>query len=661
MQYITCRWYLRWRGKGTACSPGRTAGHAAGILIGLAFVCAQTLLVPASNMATGNTQGQNYDAKVYPICAPWMGARGDPFLRIFKPAFINGILSVTDDYDSLQDHLLDKDTGGAGPDTPGHPAGAAGNASIRSRRNRSNKLQSLIWRHVENAAIRTEINKAVARLQPAVDAHAADMAAHAVAAAAAVAAGAAAPPVPVPVMPHGVPITSSAGQLAWAVVESFGNQPTTGLTASERNSRWESLSMRHVGNNMESLISLKALIDQTNDERPVPDQFTEEDCRLKFLRMIDTPRQLVDIAIREMQQCSYLDPVTGLPSYTETANKLDELWRAYMKRGDIQQSQPTQRHSGPSGNRVDGMELSAHEMAELAFDAIGDGEEYQMFAVTPSGERVMLCWKCQGLGHQKRDCPSRRRFTLDESIAALQAARQQQGAGTGSSANSQQARARFMRGRKRGRGRGRGGRASTFQLECDENGQLFDEHGDVIGSVAEVATDKPPDATPSEPVEVQSSQVTVEEFGDFDMNSNMATSNPVTEGVFTSASLMNMLAAEEQEIAGNEPTTTETQDSLSTVIWPVIVTACYCAMRILARSSRAMMSVCQQLHVPIVTIMLTLIVQLAISSPIDTKGIQIDLSRRASDLIMNEMGSSMRGPYCNMDTGTTYVASGDRK
>ena len=69
-------------------------------------------------------EAQTYDARIYNICAPWHGQRGDAYLRVFKPTFINGIESVSDDYSTLRDHLEGVDPGGNNGG-PAHAGAAA--------------------------------------------------------------------------------------------------------------------------------------------------------------------------------------------------------------------------------------------------------------------------------------------------------------------------------------------------------------------------------------------------------------------------------------------------------------------------------------------------------------------------------------------------------
>ena len=110
---------------------------------------------------------KDYDSTKYPICAPWYGESGAPFLRVFQPAFKGGLHTHVDEFASLYDHLMELDPGA----TPGgvlipHPGpafgGQAGIAmqarSTQLYTSRQKKLFGLIRRHIEDDAIRDEID-----------------------------------------------------------------------------------------------------------------------------------------------------------------------------------------------------------------------------------------------------------------------------------------------------------------------------------------------------------------------------------------------------------------------------------------------------------------------------------------------------------------------
>ena len=158
-----------------------------------------------------------------------------------------------------------------------------------------------------------------------------------------------------------------------------------------------------------------------------------------------------------MQSPTYL--VGGVPSYGETVDKMAELWQAYFTRGDIKYSPPAAAPKA-GGNRVDAMQL------ELEGD---DGDdELLLYAVTPGGQRILICWKCCGFDHTKERCPSKRRTSKSADVklpdpsfgTGGQSAAKGRGGGV---------RDRFYarRGKEKG---GRGRRGNTFALECDEDG-----------------------------------------------------------------------------------------------------------------------------------------------------------------------------------------------
>ena len=97
---------------------------------------------------SGSTKAQAYDARVYTVCAPWAGQRGDAFVRVFQPDFLNGLDSIADDWSTLRAHAEDRDLGGD-PANGGVIIGPPLNANEqrqaqRARSNRADKLKSLL-------------------------------------------------------------------------------------------------------------------------------------------------------------------------------------------------------------------------------------------------------------------------------------------------------------------------------------------------------------------------------------------------------------------------------------------------------------------------------------------------------------------------------------
>ena len=62
---------------------------------------------------------------------------------------------------------------------------------------------------------------------------------------------------------------TTVGQMAWLVAQYHGNLAVSGLTIQKRDEEWASLSMRRLGDNPETLVLFKELIDRINRERSV--------------------------------------------------------------------------------------------------------------------------------------------------------------------------------------------------------------------------------------------------------------------------------------------------------------------------------------------------------------------------------------------------------
>ena len=444
----------------------------------------------------------DYDTRLYDVCRPWRGKRGDAYSVTFRPAFLNGLLKFTDDWSSLREHALGTDYGG--PAGPPHPGGASGLTSLRAWGNRAQKLRHKVWLHCEDEAVRAMIDEACDQL-----------AAH-------LAGGAAAPAAPSLWLAG-----CSQGQLALAVLDSAGTHPDTGLSVSLRNKKWEGLSLRQLAISPETILNLQMVINRTNAERPVgTERYTADQCRLKFLQLIDHPTALADKAVAEMQRCSYVT-ATGANDYAATVKAFDELWRTYFDRGDIKPSaRAADSSAGARGNRVDGMELQANALSAESEDILqhiaAAGFETQqdvggnLFVTTPTGRRLMICFNCKGIGHGTRQCPSKAKTTLTDALAALQQANDSGRDLEGESHGGSRMTPRFRKGRGGGRwsSRGRGGYSqpsrNTYAVECDDEGTVYDPAtGEEWGSLA---SPQPPPLPSSEamPRESASQSVTIE-------------------------------------------------------------------------------------------------------------------------------------------------------
>ena len=131
------------------------------------YLLAAGLLVGATSWKVMGS-AQNYDSRIYTQCAPWRGARGSSYTNVFRPAFVQSLNTLTDDYASQKDHLDGLDMGGNGANAPNFPAlvGGVGGPALQAaeyRRkavsaylNRASKMQGLLARHIESKAV-TEV------------------------------------------------------------------------------------------------------------------------------------------------------------------------------------------------------------------------------------------------------------------------------------------------------------------------------------------------------------------------------------------------------------------------------------------------------------------------------------------------------------------------
>ena len=101
----------------------------------------------AAQQAKQAAMQTNYDAKKFP-CGPWLdGARGGPWIHVFKPAFENAMRERTDQFSSLYEHFISETAYGARRG-PAHPQGnglaSLNISSIASYRTRDEKAYAYI-------------------------------------------------------------------------------------------------------------------------------------------------------------------------------------------------------------------------------------------------------------------------------------------------------------------------------------------------------------------------------------------------------------------------------------------------------------------------------------------------------------------------------------
>ena len=97
---------------------------------------------------------RDYDAKKY-LCAPWLGQRGQPWVKDFKPAFENALKQKSDHFSTYYQCLFGMDFGGWGAGAPAHIMGAgalAGQNALSQQAilSRRDAILSLIKTHILN-------------------------------------------------------------------------------------------------------------------------------------------------------------------------------------------------------------------------------------------------------------------------------------------------------------------------------------------------------------------------------------------------------------------------------------------------------------------------------------------------------------------------------
>lgn len=314
----------------------------------------------------------DYDAKRYPVCAPWSGKRGISWTRVFKPQFEDGLRKHTDSFNSLHEFLVEE-TDYGGVNGPAHPAGAGlaalGFQSQAARRTRTEKCFGFILTHITNLDIIDAIHSHVAAL-----------------------------PNPRP---------DNWVTLVWNWIDvTFGQPRQTGLLHANQTEIWTKTKLTDVGIHRETLRQYYSLLMRLNRERQNP--YQPMDVWVKFLKEITFPPLLRDEAVKQLQNPTYVIaaglPGAGGPDLAALVTAFEEMWHTKYDAGIEIKPQPAPRQVPSGSNRVDGLLSEIH----LTEDELTTG--YITQPSTPADgaftDEERLCWKCRGWGHQREACPS---------------------------------------------------------------------------------------------------------------------------------------------------------------------------------------------------------------------------------------------------------------
>lgn len=226
-------------------------------------------------------RAEQYDTRKYDCCAPFHGEIGEEFTRRFRPEFEGALHSVVDNYASLYEHVVLQTDPGSAADPP--PAGAAGEGSRRAFAQRQKRSFGLIRKHIEDPALRDEI-----------DANA-----------------------------------MGDGPAAWAIIVARCTRPQTYLNLADQDNEWVLTSITEVGFNERTVENYSALLSRINRERPVAQRKTNVQVWQKLLEGIGAVgnNELRTIVRNEMQNPTMVHPAghadAGQPSI---ALYVQHLW-----------------------------------------------------------------------------------------------------------------------------------------------------------------------------------------------------------------------------------------------------------------------------------------------------------------------------------------------
>ena len=422
-----------------------------------------------------SSTSQQYDAKKYPLCAPWDCQRGRSFLENFLPDLTSALGLRYDDFANQQDHLTGNVPGGIPITTTaelldpatallvhavvGHQGGAADIRKSEAQfKNRDAAIIASIRNHIPGQPQRDRIDM-IKRLAAERNYEGgAPLTLVVLVTAAAPVAGFA---VGALLYPPGHPNDGQAisaldrskyqkcgNSLARHIIRIIGEEaspdPNAGITQMLAEGRWSNLKMGDVDINASTPRNLATLIKKVALEH---NNAGEQQQRIKFLSVLVSPPEIAAKAVTELQRCStHLQKANGDPDFDKLVIEIQELWDLSVSRGTL---------------KLKGTDTGSRSIDAYALDrecgACSDDDE-ETYYVNSQQQRnrglqhEVQCWNCHGFGHSKTECASPRLFRNITEAAKISIER----------AKSQQSRSadRTIGGAARGRGRGGGSSSS---------------------------------------------------------------------------------------------------------------------------------------------------------------------------------------------------------
>ena len=413
-----------------------------------------------------SSTSKQYDAKKFPLCAPWDCKRGRSFKDEFMPDFTSSLGLRGDDYANQQEHLTGNVPGGVPFTTAAQllannlhvNADVAHDGQANDQRkskahfkNRDAAIIANFYNHIPSQQIRDRINeikgwsaegdyeKGAPLLTVVIAANLAN-----------VANGTLVYPAGHP--NHGQPISlvdrrnyqKCGNSLARHIIRIIGEEaspdPNAGVQKMLTGERWANIKMSNVPIDAATPRNLATVIRKVGAEH----KQAEDQLRIKFLSVLTSPPEIATKAVAELQRCStHLQKANGEPDFEKLVTEIQDLWDLSVTRGTLKLSAKT-----VEAFNLEGLECDACDDEESHLYYVRGGQNESRSALGLQHEPQ--CWGCHGFGHTKTDCPSPRIFrNLHEAakISALRAGSQQSRTGAGGVA---------ARGRGRGGSSGRG-------------------------------------------------------------------------------------------------------------------------------------------------------------------------------------------------------------
>jgi hypothetical protein len=368
-----------------------------------------------------SSTSEQYDAKKFPLCAPWDGQRGKSYYETFIPNIASSWGLRGDDFANKQEHLTGNVPGGIPITTPAQRR--ANNLAVNDElehegtnndkrksavqfKNRDASIIAELRNHIPGTAWRDRIDQ-IKRLSAEGDYEGG--APLIIVVIAANVAGFANGTLLYPAghLNDGEALSARdmdnyqkcGNSLARHIIRIIGEEASpdqkAGITKMLAENKWANLKLSHVPidgatpRNLATLIKKVALEHEANEQQQ----------RIKFLSLLVSPPEIAAKAVTELQRCStHLEKANGEPDFEKLVAEIQELWDLSVTRGNLKLTTKVAGASSSSSS-VDAFALNLG-----CGECSDDGEQsYYVASQAASGRTLqneMQCWN----NHVLSDC-----------------------------------------------------------------------------------------------------------------------------------------------------------------------------------------------------------------------------------------------------------------